>query len=146
MAPRSNFIKVQHGKMELNIPLKLFEPGTSDVRPVEAEKLRKQLRGQYPWLTDNAVDVILKSSQDEMALIMDSERTVADRAREMIVRGELQKALDFLEAHLFVYEDDIDANYLRAEALMKIGRKDEGFKAMRHAQSLAAKKGKLQSR
>jgi len=146
MAPRSNFIKVQHGNMELNIPIKLFEPGTSDIRPAEAVKLRKLLRSQYPWLTDNAVDVILKSSQEEMAMIMDSERTVADRAREMLRRGEYEKALGFLDAHLFVDEDDVDASYLRADALMKLGRKEEGFKAMRHAQTLAEKKGKLMKR
>ncbi|QLH75525.1 MAG: hypothetical protein HPY73_08880 [Methanomassiliicoccales archaeon] len=143
MSSRSTFFKVQHGKMEVNVPFKLFEPGTTTIRPTEAEKLRKLLRSQYPWLSDNAVDVILVNAKEEMARILDSGKTAADRARDMIQKGELEKALGFLEAHLFINEDDIDAWYLCAEALMRLGKKDEGFEAMRHARSLAEKKGKI---
>ena len=71
---RYGFIKVQHGKMELNIPLSLFEAGTAKVIPEEAEKLRRRLQAQYPWLTNNAVDVILNNSEEEMARVIDSRK------------------------------------------------------------------------
>ncbi|OPY31152.1 MAG: hypothetical protein A4E32_02137 [Methanomassiliicoccales archaeon PtaU1.Bin124] len=136
----ANFIKVQHGSMELNIPTKLFEPGTNRIRKDEADRLRAGLRAKYPWLTDNAVDVILRNSQEEMARLMDAKRTVAERAREMLRSGRMEQALAFLEAHLDVFPDDADAWYVRGEALMRSGRAKEGFAAMHHARSLSEKK------
>ena len=136
----ANFIKVQHGSMELNIPTKLFEPGTNRIRQDEANKLRAGLKAKYPWLTDNAVDVILRNSQEEMSRLMDARRSAAERAREMLREGKNEHALAFLEAHLDVEPDDADAWYVRGEALMRAGRAKEGFEAMHHARSLSEKK------
>jgi Flp pilus assembly protein TadD len=136
---RHGFIKVQHGKMVLNVPLSLFESGTARIRPEEAEKVRKRFQAQYPWLTNNAVEVILHSSEEEMVRIIDSEKPAAQRGREMIRSGEYQKALDWLEAYLFTEPEDVDAVYVKADVLFKLDRKDEGFIAMRQAQALAAK-------
>lgn len=136
----SNFIKVRHGTMELNIPTSLFERGTARTKEAEADKLRKKLRAQYPWLTDSSVDVILKSAEAEMTRIIDSQKPAAQLGREMLQAGKYQQALDWLDAHLFVEPEDVDAWYVKAEALFKLDRKEEGFIVMREAQKRAAKK------
>jgi len=136
----SNFIKVQHGSMELNVPVRLFHPGTNKIREDEAAKLRAGLRAKYPWLTDNAVDVILKSAQEEMARLIDSRKTAAERAREMLRAGRIEQAVEFLEINLDIDPDDADSWYVMGEALMRSGRQKEGFQAMHKARSLSEKK------
>ena len=136
----STFIKVQHGSMEVNVPVRLFHPGTNKIRKEEAAKLRAGLKARYPWLTDNAVDVILKNAQEEMARLIDSRKTVADRAREMLRAGRLDQAVEFLEINLDIDPDDADAWYMMGEALMRSGRQKEGFQAMHKARSLSEKK------
>ena len=138
--PRINFIKIEHGSMELNIPVSLFEEGTAKVRPDEARKLREKLRCQYPWLTNNAVDVILKSASEEMSRQIEQRKPPAQKAREMIRSGRYRQALDFLEVHLDLYPDDVDCWYVRSEALFKLDRPEEAFRAMRHAQNIGQKK------
>jgi tetratricopeptide (TPR) repeat protein len=138
--PRTNFIKIYHGSMELNIPISLFEEGTAKVRPDEARKLREKLRCQYPWLTDNAVDVILKSSSEEMSRLIEQRKSAAQKAREMLRSGRYRQALDFLDVHLDLYPEDADCWYVRSEALFKLDRPEEAFRAMRHAQNLGQQK------
>jgi tetratricopeptide (TPR) repeat protein len=122
--------------MELNIPTSLFEDGTAKVRPSEARKLREKLKCQYPWLTDNAIDVVLKSSSEEMSRLIEQRKAPAQKAREMLRSGRHQQALDFLEVHLDLYPDDVDCWYVRSEALFKLDRPEEAFRAMRQAQVL----------
>ncbi len=135
-----HFIKVIHGNMELNIPTSLFEEGTAKVRPNEAKKLREKLKCQYPWLTDNAVEVILKSSSEEMSRLIEQRKTPSQKAREMLRSGRYQQALDFLDVHLDLYPEDVDCWYVRSEALFKLDRPEEAFRAMRHAQNLGQQK------
>ena len=135
----AHFIKVVHGNMELNIPTSLFEEGTAKVRLDEARKLREKLKCQYPWLTDNAVDVILKSSSEEMSRLIEQRKSPAQKAREMLRSGNHQQALDFLEVHLDLYPEDVDCWYVRSEALFKLDRPEEAFRAMRHAQDIGQK-------
>ena len=137
---RSNFIKVKHGTMELNIPTSLFERGTARTKEAEVEKLRLRLRAQYPWITDNAVNVIISNAEAEMTRLIDSQKPASQLGREMLQAGKYQQALDWLEAHLFVEPEDVDAWYVKAEALFKLDRKQEGFLTMREAQTRAAKK------
>jgi uncharacterized protein HemY len=137
---KSNFIKIKHGMLELNIPTSLFERGTARTKEAEVEKLRQRLRAQYPWLTDNSVNVILSNAEAEMTRIIDSHKPAAQLGREMLHAGKYQQAFDWLEAHLFVEPEDVDAWYVKAEALFKLDRKQEGFLTMREAQTRAAKK------
>jgi hypothetical protein len=137
---QSSFIRVQHGSMEVNVPVKLFHPGTNKVREEEAAKLRAGLKAKYPWLTDNAVDVILRNAQEEMARVIDSRKSVSDRAREMLRAGRIDQAMEFLEVNLDINPDDADSWYVMGEALMRSGRQKEGFQAMHKARSLSDKK------
>lgn len=138
--PRTYFIKIHHGSMELNIPTSLFDEGTAKVRPTEANMLREKLKCQYPWLTDNAVDVILNSSSEEMSRLIEQRKSAAQKAREMLRSGRYRQALDFLDVHLDLYPEDVDCWYVRSEALFKLDRPKEAFRAMRHAQNIGQKK------
>jgi tetratricopeptide (TPR) repeat protein len=129
--------------MELNIPTTLFEEGTARVRADQAEVLREKLKCQYPWLSDNAIDVILKSSSEEMSRHIETKKPPSQKAREMLVEGRYEQALSFLDVHLDLEPGDVDCWYVRSEALFKLGRKEEAFQSMRTGQRLAQSQGKL---
>ena len=137
----AHFIKVGHGKMELNIPITLFEEGTARIRMEQAEMLREKLKCQYPWLSDNAIDVILRNASEEMSRLIETRKPPSQKAREMIDQGRYEQALAYLDVHLDLEPEDIDCWYVRSETLFKLERNEEAFQSMRTGQRLARCKG-----
>ncbi|HEY3419982.1 MAG TPA: hypothetical protein VGK23_05460 [Methanomassiliicoccales archaeon] len=132
-----NFLSVSHGKMVINVPYSVFRDRTYHLIPGKWEDLRHNLAVKYPWLSVHALDVIKEEIMDTMKAKILSEKTAAQRARDMIARDDLQGALSWLEGHFEIEPEDADSWYVYGEALMKTGKKEEGFAALRKARQLS---------
>ncbi len=105
--------------------------------PERWEELRENLSVKYPWLSVHALDVVKEEIMDAMKAKILSEKTAAQRARDMIARDDLIGAISWLEGHFEIEPDDADAWYVYGEVLMKTGRKEEGFAALKKARQLS---------
>ena len=132
-----NFLPVSHGNMLINVPFSVFRDRTSDLIPEKWEELRRNLAVRYPWLSVHALDVIREEIVDAMKAKILSEKTATQRARDMIARDDLKGAISWLEGHFQLEPDDADAWYVYGEVLMKSGRKEEGFAALKKARQLS---------
>ncbi len=132
-----NFIQVQHGKLNINIPRKMFKRGTSDLVGPEAEKFIRTLSSRYPWLSKEALHVILEESRETMEQEIEQRRSAHDKARERISRGDLNGALQLVEDQLIRNPQDADAWYVAGEILCKLGRMQEGYQAIGRARDLS---------
>ncbi len=132
-----NFLPVSHGKMVINVPYSVFRNRTYHLIPEKWKELRQNLSNRYPWLSVHALDVIKEEIMDAMKAKILSEKTAAQRARDMITQGNLQGAISWLEGHFLLVPDDADAWYVYGEVLMKIGKNEEGFAALKKARQLS---------
>ena len=132
-----NFIKMFHGRLEINVPKRMFRGGTAEVVPEEAERFRSTLSSRYPWLSRYALDEVVKGAQEAMADHIERSKRPVQRAREHMTKGRTRVALKLLEDHLVEEPEDADAWYLAAELLMKMGKEEDGFRAMSRARQLS---------
>ena len=132
-----NFLAVIHGKMVINVPYSVFRNRTNNLIPEKWAELRQNLSVKYPWLTVHALDVIRTEIIDSMKSKILSEKTAAQKARDMVARDNLRGAISWLDGHLQLEPDDADARYVYGEVLMKSGKKEEGFAAFRKARQLS---------
>jgi len=132
-----NFIKMFHGRLEINVPKRMFRGRTAELVPEEVEKFRRTLSSRYPWLSRYALDEVIKGAQEAMADHIERTKRPVDRAREHMAKGRTKVALSLLEEHLVNEPEDADAWYLAAELLMKMGRGEDGFRAMARARQLS---------
>lgn len=137
-----NFIKMFHGNLEINVPRKMFRRGTAEPVPSEVEEFRRTLQARYPWLSEYALDEVIKGAREAMSDHIERSKTVPQRAREHISAGRTRVALKILEDHLIYHEDDPEAWYVTAEVLFKLGHPEEGFRAMARARDLSKVTGK----
>lgn len=132
-----NFIKMYHGGLEINVPRRVFKSGTAEPIPEEMRMFRVMVSKWYPWLSRYALDEVEKEAIEAMADHIERSKDTAQRAREIMSRGQYKDALSLLEEHLICEPDDADAWYVTAEILLKMGRAEEGFRAMGRARELS---------
>jgi len=132
-----NFLPVSHGKMVINVPFSVFRNRTINLVPERWEELRQNLTARYPWLSVHALEVIREEIIDAMKAKLLAERNASQTARDMIARGDLKGAISWLEGHFQLEPDDADAWYVYGEVLMKTGRKEDGFAALKRARQLS---------
>jgi hypothetical protein len=132
-----NFLPVSHGKMLINVPFSVFRNRTSNLIPEKWEELRRNLTVRYPWLSVHALDVIREEIVEAMKARILSERTASQRARDLIARDDLKGAISWLEGHFRLEPDDADAWYVYGEVMMKSGRNEEGFAALKKSRQLS---------
>jgi tetratricopeptide (TPR) repeat protein len=132
-----NFLPVCHGNMVINVPYAVFRGRTINLIPEKWEEFRQNLSARYPWLSVHALEVIREEIVDAMKAKVHSERDAAQLARDMIARDDLKGAIAWLEGHFELEPEDADAWYVYGEVLMKIGRKEEGFAALKKARQLS---------
>lgn len=137
-----NFIKMFHGNLEINVPRKMFRQGAAELVPSEVEAFRQTLQARYPWLSKYALDDVVKGAQAAMSDHIERSKSVPQRAREHIAAGRTKVALKILEEHLIEHEDDAEAWYVTAEVLFKLGKPEDGFRAMSRARDLSELSGK----
>ena len=131
-----NFIKMYHGRLEINVPRSMFVGLTVELIPEEVEKFRRTLSSRYPWLSRYALDEIVKGAQEAMADHRERTKGAVRRAREHMEKGQTRIAMSLLEDHLVKEPEDQDAWYLAAELLLKMGKSEDGFRAMNRAREL----------
>lgn len=136
MTAPEGHITIVHGSMSVNVPVDLFSG--PDAEPVEerARDFKDLLRKRYPWLSENATDVIMRNARKEMLRIIDDKsggRTVSKRLAE---NGKYDLAIRHLKKHLEVDPEDADSWYALGEMLCRAGRTEEGYEAMRKGRSL----------
>ena len=136
-AENPNFMAVSHGKMVINVPYSVFQNRTYHLVPEKWEELRRNLSVKYPWLSVHALDVIKTEIMDAMKARILSEKTAAQRARDMVASDNLQGAVSWLEGHFELEPEDGDSWYVYGEVLMKLGKTEEGFAALKKARQLS---------
>jgi predicted Zn-dependent protease len=130
-----NFIQVRHGRMLINVPRTLFKGKRADFVKTEADRFGKELRSRYPWLSENAVIVILREARQTMLSLIEMESGPVDIARTAFEDGRPTQALQILDKHLQLHADDSDAWHLRGVILMRLGNAEEGFKSLARSRS-----------
>ena len=128
-------LRVKHGSLELNIPYSVFVKGTSELNKGSGEYF-SMLKQRYPWLTENSLAVLKKRTSDEMQRIIEEGLRGPKKARMLSRDGKDMQAIHHLEGYLIDFPDDADAWYVLGEILCKIGRADEGYKAINHGRRL----------
>lgn len=130
-----NFIQVRHGRMLINVPRTMFRGKRSEIVSAEAERFGRELRSRYPWLSENAVRVVLGEARQTMLALIEMESSPVEQARTKFEDGHPSEALHTLDAHLLTHQDDPSAWHLRGVILMRLGRADEGFKSLARSRS-----------
>jgi len=124
-------IKVEHGSLILNIPYSIFVKGTAEFNG-KADKHFKMLQERYPWLSNNSLTVLKRRTTEEMERVIEESLRGPAKARILSSEGKDMEAIRHLESYLIENQNDGDAWYALGEILCKIGREEEGYKAMNH--------------
>ena len=124
-------LKIEHGSLTLNIPYSVFVKGTSEFND-SSDGYFAMLRQRYPWLSENSITVLRRRTCEEMRRIIEDGMKGARKARMLSDEGKHLEAVKHLESYLVDHSEDGDAWYALGEILCRIGRDDEGYKAMSH--------------
>ena len=130
------YILVHHGKLSIHVPRSLFHGPDAEIVPESVLLYREKLQSRYPWLSQNALDVIIENSRKEMRRVIWEEKKGSVAGRELASRGLLQDSISHLRHHLEQHPDDVDAWYALGEVLCKAGRQEEGYEAFRLGRAL----------
>ncbi|MDD3397995.1 MAG: tetratricopeptide repeat protein [Candidatus Methanomethylophilaceae archaeon] len=122
--------------MTLNVPRSLFHGPDVELIPEEVVRFGEQLQSRYPWLSNNALSIIMENACKEMRRVLWEEKRGAVAGRELASRGLLQESISHLRKHVADNPEDVDAWYALGEALCKAGEQEEGYEAFRHGRSL----------
>ncbi len=133
-------ITVQHGSMLINVPRNIFHGPDCEFVDDKVKEFRRIMSGRYPWLTDNALDVILRNARKEMLRILDEETGGRSASKSMASKGKTDSAINHLKRYLERNPDDADSWYTLGELLCKSGNVEEGYRAMNKGRSLIEKK------
>lgn len=129
-------IRVDHGKLSVQVPRNIFRGPEAIIDEAEWNKFRNTLKSRYPWLTENALEIIKNSSRKEILRVLWNEKKGAKAGRELLLRGYLERSIEHLQTHLKEHPDDGDAWYALGESLCKAGRNDEGYRAFKKGRDL----------
>jgi tetratricopeptide (TPR) repeat protein len=132
---QNNTIEVKHGSLTLNVPLSIFVKGTSDLND-KSDEYFSMLRRRYPWLTENSIAVLRRTTSGEMERVIEDGLRGPRKARMLSDDGKDIDAIKHLESYLIDFPEDGDAWYALGEILCKIGRNEEGYKAMNHGRRM----------
>jgi len=137
----ANTIQVKHGSLTVNMPVSLFVKGKAALKK-DSDKYFAMLMQRYPWLSANSVTVMKRRAEEEMQRIIDEEKRGPRMARELFAAGKDMDAVKHLESYLIEFPEDPDAWYALGEILSKMGRTEEGYKAMNHGRRMFSGKGR----
>jgi tetratricopeptide (TPR) repeat protein len=130
-----NSITVRHGSLTLNIPCSIFIGGTSELND-KADEYFSMLRRRYPWLSENSIAVLKRTTTEEMRKVIEEGLRGPRKARMLSCEGKDIEAIKHLESYLIDFPEDGDAWYALGEILCKIGRNEEGYKAINHGRRM----------
>ena len=133
---QADHISVTHGSLTVDVPRKIFRGPECRLDEEAARPFRELVRGRYPWLSENSVDVLLRKAQMEMVRVRDEETKGRDHSKTLAKKGKLEQALKHMELHLEMDPEDADSWYEYGNLLCQAGRNEEGFKAFNKGRSL----------
>jgi tetratricopeptide (TPR) repeat protein len=132
----SDHITVTHGSLTVRVPRSLFIGRTGEIDPAKASSFRENVQNRYPWITDNSLDVLMRSASREMERVIDEESGGRVHSRELEMSGRTDDAIAHLKRHLESDPGDADGWYALGDLLCRCGRTEEGYKAFARGRDL----------
>ena len=129
-------LEIVHGKMVLAVPKNIFSGRDAEIDEEKAKEFSRKTKSRYPWITDNAMDVILKNARKEMLRLIDERTGGRYTSKKLDSEGKTEMAIMHLRRHLEVHPDDADSWYALGELLCKSGKVEEGHRAINRGRSL----------
>ena len=129
-------LEIAHGKMILAVPKNIFSGRDADIDEEKAKQFSEKTKRRYPWITDNAMEVILRNARKEMLRLADERTGGRSTSRKLESEGKTEMAIMHLKKHLEEHPDDADSWYALGELLCKSGKVEEGYRAINKGRSL----------
>ena len=135
MIPQDH-VAVVHGKLTVNVPRSIFAGDAAVPDEKGTERFRKMLMERYPWLSENALDVIMRNARNAVIRTMDEETCGRAGARRLVSKGRAEEAITHLRRFLETDPQNADSWYLLGEILCKVGETEKGYAAFRRGRDL----------
>ena len=128
---QADHVTVIHGSMTVDVPRKIFKGKECNIDWDEVAPFKKIIQSRYPWISDNAINVILNKAQMEMMRVRDEETNGREYSKTLAQKGKLDDAIEHLRIRLELNPDDAKSWYDLGELLFKKGDASGGFDAFR---------------
>ncbi len=129
-------LEIAHGKMILAVPKNIFSGRDAEIDEEKAKQFSEKTKRRYPWITDNAMVVVLRNARKEMLRLNDERTGGRSTSRKLESEGKTEMAIMHLKKHLEEHPDDADSWYALGELLCKSGKVEEGYRAINKGRSL----------
>ena len=136
MSPQAGHIEVVHGSMRISVPRDLFSGSEATIIPEKAESFSDLIRGRYPWISANSVEVLLKNARKVMLSTLEEESHGMSVARDLESKGDLKGAIGQMNRWAEKEPNNVEIWYYLGQLYFKAGMQDEGHKAMNRGRSL----------
>ena len=137
---QADHITVIHGSMTVDVPRKIFKGRECTIDWDEVEPFKRITQSRYPWISDNAIKVIINKAQMEMMRVRDEETNGREYSRTLAEKGKLDDAIAHLKLRLELNPNDAKAWYDLGELLFKKGDAKGGFDAFKKGDELYKKR------
>jgi len=137
---QADHVTVIHGSMTVDVPRKIFKGKECTIDWDEVEPFKKIVQSRYPWISDNAIKVILNKAQMEMMRVRDEETNGREYSKTLAEKGKLDDAIAHLKLRLELNPNDAKAWYDLGELLFKKGDAKGGFDAFKKGDELYKKR------
>ncbi|MBE6518107.1 MAG: tetratricopeptide repeat protein [Thermoplasmata archaeon] len=137
---QADHITVIHGSMTVDVPRKIFKGRECTIDWDEVEPFKRITQSRYPWISDNAIKVIINKAQMEMMRVRDEETNGREYSKTLAEKGKLDDAIAHLKLRLELNPNDAKAWYDLGELLFKKGDAKGGFDAFKKGDELYKKR------
>ena len=137
---QADHVTVMHGSMTVDVPRKIFKGKECAIDWNEVEPFKKIVQSRYPWISDNAIKVIINKAQMEMMRVRDEETNGREYSKTLAQKGKLDDAIEHLRLRLELNPDDAKSWYDLGELLFKKGDASGGFDAFHKGDEVLKKK------
>ena len=130
---------VIHGSMTVDVPRRIFKGKECTIDWDEVEPFKRIIQSRYPWISDNAINVIINKAQMEMMRVRDEETNGREYSRSLASKGKVDDAILHLKLRLELNPDDAKSWYELGELLYRKGDIKGGKEAFKKADSIIKK-------
>ena len=99
MTVPSDCIEVVHGKMVLAVPKDIFSGRDAVIDEEKAKQFAEKTKTRYPWVTDNAMEVIMRNARKEMLRLNDERTGGRSTSKRLESEGKTEMAIQ----HKFLF-------------------------------------------
>ncbi len=133
---QADHVTVIHGSMTVDVPRKIFKGKECSIDWDEVEPFKKIIMSRYPWISENAIKVIINKAQMEMMRVRDEETNGREYSKTLADKGKLNEAIAHLRLRLELEPNDAKGWYDLGELLFKKGDASGRFDAFRKGDEL----------